>query len=206
MQLDTADAIFSAGETKAEKCVCSLQATNLEDIAMLQYVYDKQEKTSKLPIDYKPNRGFTTSELNLITDHGFSSPPEIWNRYVDNKLDIDDYDEEIGLKLQELGCKKGYLSRTKTQKTKNCDEINKLTDEIKLIQKKRKRIQSFTETKKTIGQGLRYTQPKTNAYKIQQNGQYGGLMIIAKIIWSITVRLVASKKGKKVLDQHWINS
>ena len=175
-------------------------ASNLEDIGILQYVYDKQEKTSKLPIDYKPNRGFTTNELNLITDHGFSAPSEIWNRYVDNKLDIDDYDEEIGLKLQELGRKKEYLSRTKAQKTKIFDEINKLTDEIKLIQKYRKRIQSFTEAKKTIGQGLKYTRPKTNASKIQQNGQYGGLMIdLPKLFGQL--RLVASKKGKKVLGQ-----
>ena len=32
---------------------------------------------------------------------------------IDNKLDINEYDEEIGLKLKELGRKKGYLSKSK---------------------------------------------------------------------------------------------
>ena len=83
-------------------------------------MYDKPEKTRKFPIDYKPkmlsskpDEGFTTNELHLITDHGFSAPSEIWNRYIDNKLDINEYDEEIGLKLKELGRKKGYLSKSK---------------------------------------------------------------------------------------------
>ena len=30
-------------------------ASNLEDIAMLQYTYEKPEKTTKLPVDYKPS-------------------------------------------------------------------------------------------------------------------------------------------------------
>ena len=62
-------------------------SSDLENIAMLQYVYDKPEKTRKFPIDYKPkmlsskpDEGFTTNELHLITDHGFSAPSEIWNR------------------------------------------------------------------------------------------------------------------------------
>ena len=151
-------------------------------------------------ISLKPDEGFTTNELYLITDNGFSAPSEIWNRYVDNKLDIDDYDEEIGLKLQQLGRKKGNLSTSKAQKTKNLYEINELDNEIKLLQKYRKRIQSFSEAKKTIGQGLKYKQRKRNAYKIQHNGQYGGLMIdLPKLTGQL--RLVASKNGKKVLDQ-----
>ena len=50
------------------------------------------------------------------------------------------------------------------------------------------------------GKGMYYTQPKRNAYKIKQNGQYGGLMIdLPKLFGQL--RLVASKNGKKVLDQ-----
>ena len=98
----------------------------------------------------KPNREFTTDELNLISDHGFSEQSEIWNRYVDNKLDIDAYNNEIGLKLQELGRKQGNLSKSKAQRTKNFDEINKLADEIKLLQRYRPRIKSLTEAKKQL--------------------------------------------------------
>ena len=47
---------------------------------------------------------------------------------------------------------------------------------------------------------MKYTQLKRNAYKIKSNGQYGGLMIdLPKLIGQL--RLVASKNGKKVLDQ-----
>ena len=80
------------------------------------------------------------------------------------------------------------------------DQINQLTDDIALIQKYRSRIQIIEEGKKTIGQGLKYTQRKRNAYKINHNDQYGGIMIdLPKSIGKL--RLVASKNGKKVLDQ-----
>ena len=91
-------------------------------------------------ISLKPDEGFTINELHLITDNRFSAPSEIWNRYIDNKLDID---EEMGLKLQQLGRKKGNLARSKAQKTKNLYEINELDYEIKLLQKYRKIIKSF---------------------------------------------------------------
>ena len=55
-------------------------------------------------------------------------------------------------------------------------EIDKLTNEIKSLQKYRQRISVIPEGLKTLGSGI-YTQKKRNAYKISQNGQYGGLII-----------------------------
>ena len=54
---------------------------------------------------------------------------------------------------------------------------------------------------KTIsGKGLHYTKPKRNAYKINQHGQYGGLMIdIPKLMGQL--RLVATQDNQKVLDK-----
>ena len=46
-----------------------------------------------------------------------------------------------------------------------------------------------------MGEGLKYTQPKRNAYKIKSNGEHGDLMI------DLPLRLVATKNRKKVLDQ-----
>ena len=95
--------------------------------------------------------------------------------------------------------KKGSLSKGKA-KSKNIDQINQLTYGIALIQKNRRRIQIIEEGKKTKGKGMKYTQPKRNAYKIKSNGQYGGLMIdLPELIGQL--RLVASKNGKKVLDE-----
>ena len=47
---------------------------------------------------------------------------------------------------------------------------------------------------------MKYTQPKRNSYKIQSNGQYGGLNIdLPKLFGQL--KLVATKNGKKVLDE-----
>ena len=63
-------------------------------------------------------------------------------------LNIDDYDENLGKKLNELGGKKGRLSKGKG-KIKNKDKIDELTKDIKMIQKYRKRIKIIDEGKNT---------------------------------------------------------
>jgi len=99
--------------------------------------------------------------------------------------------------LNKLGAKKGNLSKGKG-KTKNEDQIDELTKDIKLIQKYRNRIKIIPEGKKTIGTG--YTQPKRNAYKISSGGQYGNLIIdVPKLMGQL--HLVAKKDGNKVLDK-----
>ena len=117
---------------------------------------------------------------------------------IDGSLDIDEYDNNLGKKLNKLGAKKGNLSKGKG-KTKNKDEIDELTKDIKLIQKYRDRIKIFPEGKKTI-LGTGYTQPKRNAYKISSGGQYGNLIIdVPKLMGQL--HLVANKDGNKVLDK-----
>ena len=68
------------------------------------------------------------------------------------------------------------------------------------MQKYRDRIAVIPEGIKTLkGKGL-HTQPKRNAYKINQYGQYGGLMIdILKLMRQL--RLVETKDDQKVLDK-----
>ena len=51
--------------------------------------------------------------------------------------------------------RKGVLSKSKAQRIKNFDKINKLSDEIESIQDYRKRIKLFKEAGKTVGQGIR---------------------------------------------------
>ena len=55
-------------------------------------------------------------------------------------------------------------------------KIEQLTNDIKTIQKYQKRISVIPEGLQTIGKGVKYKQPKRNAYKIQ-DGEYGGLTI-----------------------------
>ena len=82
---------------------------------------------------------------------------------------------------------------------KNEEQIHGLTEDIKLLQKYRKRIGIMEEGGKTLGEGI-YTQKKRNVYKISQKGQYGGLIIdLPKLHGHLKV--VAHKNGKKVYDK-----
>ena len=114
-------------------------------------------------------------------------------------IDINDYDANIGKISKTLGTKKGPLSKGQG-KTKNKSKINRIDEDIKLLQKYRGRIKIIPEGMKTIKKGSGYTQPKRNAYKISSSGQYGGLIIdIPKLIGQL--RLVATKDKRKVMDK-----
>ena len=124
-------------------------------------------------------------------------PSQVLQASIDGTLDIDEYDENLGKKLNKLGAKKGALSKGKA-KTKNKEKIEELTKDIKLIQKYRDRIKIIPEGKKTIGTG--YTQPKRNAYKISSGGRCGNLMIdVPKLMGQL--HLVAKKDNTKVIDK-----
>ena len=133
-------------------------------------------------IDYKFPNSFTNSE---ITPWWINRHKWLWQR--DRK------------KLQNLGRKKGQLSRTGKNRSKNKEQIDGLTENIKLLQKYRIRIGIIEEGGKTLGKGI-YTQKKRNAYKISQKGQYGGLIIdLPKLHGHLKV--VAHKNGQKVYDK-----
>ena len=184
--------------------------SGLEDLLMLQQLPDVQpQQTAPLPIDYKPemlkpkfksdiDAGFDIDEIKKLTKYELYPPSHVLKASIDGDLHIDEYDTNIGKKLINLGQKKGVLSKSKTTKTKNKDEIDELTKDIKLIQKYRDRIKIIPEGKKTIGTG--YTQPKRNAYKISSGGQYGNLTIdVPKLMGQL--HLVAKKDGTKVIDK-----
>ena len=183
--------------------------SGLEDIMMVQQLPDVQPQTTKLPIDYKPamlepqfksdiDTGFNVDEIKKLTKYELYPPSQVLQASVKGELDIDDYDQSIGKKLNKLGGEKGYLSKGKG-KAKNKDRIDELTKDIKLIQKYINRIQILEEGKTTLV-GTGYTQPKRNAYKISSGGQYGNLMIdVPKLMGQL--HLVAKKDGNKVLDK-----
>ena len=179
--------------------------SGLEYLLMVQQSPDVQpQETSPLPIDYKPEMfkadidgGFSKDEIQKLTKYGFYPPSDVLKASIDGTLDIDEYDGNLGKKLNKLGAKKGNLSKGKG-KTKNKDQIDEITNDIKLIQKYRNRIRIIPEGKKTIGKG--YLQPKRNAYKISSNGQYGNLIIdVPKLMGQL--HLVAQKDGNKLLDK-----
>ena len=189
--------------------------SGLEDLLMIQQLPDaKPQEAYKLPLDYEPemlkpemlkpkfksniDTGFNNDEIQKLTKYGLYPPSDVLKALMDGTLNIDEYDENIGKNLNKLGAKKGNLSKGKG-KTKNKDQIDEITKDIKLIQKYRDRIQIIPEGKKTI-LGTGYTQPKRNAYKISSGGEYGNLMIdVPKLMGQL--HLIATKNNEKVLDR-----
>ena len=144
------------------------------------------------------NTGFSVDEVEKLTEYKLPLPSDALKASIDGSLDINAYDNNLGKQLNKLGAKKGNLSKG-NGKTKNKDQIDKLTQDIKLIQKYRNRIRIIDEGKKTLV-GTGYTQPKRNAYKISSGGQYGNLIIdVPKLMGQL--HLVAKKDGNKVLDK-----
>ena len=182
--------------------------SGLEDLLMLQQLPDPQ-KTDPMPIDYKPammepkfksdiDTGFNKDEIQKLMKYGLYPPSDVLKASIDESLDIDEYDNNLGKQLNKLGAKKGNLSKGKG-KTKNKDKIDELTKDIKLIQKYRNRIKIIPEGLQTLGKGI-YTQPKRNAYKISSGGKYGNLIIdVPKLMGQL--HLVAKKDSNKVLDK-----
>ena len=194
--------------------------TGLEDIAIMNALpaaLPAPTETTKLPTDYMPkmiyniddeskkksllksniDKGFTPNEMQKLIDYNLSPPSQILKSHLDGSIDIDSYDEKIGKQLQYLGRKKGQMSKTRKMKEKNKEQIDEFTKDIKLIQNYRQRLKLIPEGTKTLGEGI-YTQKKRNAYKISQNGQYGGLVIdLPKLHGHLKV--VANKMARKYM-------
>ena len=186
-------------------------SSGLQDLALVNTlpVELPSKEPTKLQLDYKPemmkpqyksniDKGFTGEEMQKLIDYELLSPSDVLHGSVSGDLNFYEYDGKIGEMLKDLGRQKGQLSTTKKAKAKNKEAIDELTKEIKLIQKYRERIRIIPEGKETLGTGD--LQPKRNAYKVQNGGQYGNLVIdVPKLIGQL--RLLAKKDGKTVIDK-----
>ena len=159
---------------------------------------DKVEpSTSKMKSDL--DIGFSSEEIKKLTDINLPPPSIILKSYLDNTLNLNLFMKEIGEKIKDLGRKKGTLNSKKSLKQNQKEKILELSDDIELLRKYKRRIDIIEEGSKTLGKGI-YTQKKRNAYKISQNGQYGGLVIDLPKLYG-HLKVVAHKNGKKVYDK-----
>ena len=194
---------------KNQKAITS----GLDDLILYQQLPETTGQETKLPIDYKPammdesqpvyksdlDKGFNTDEIKNLTKHKLYAPSDVLKGVQNKNIDFVVYNKDVGKLIQKLGAKKGTLSKSKKTRDSNKDKIDELTNEIKSLQKYRERISVIPEGLKTLGSGI-YTQKKRNAYKISQNGQYGGLVIdLPKLFGNLKV--VAHKNGQKVYDK-----
>ena len=181
-------------DEKQDKVIAQLEknqnalTSGLEDLAMLQQLPETSTQTSKLPVDYKPammekspklqsnlDGGFSSDEMQTLAAYNLIAPSDVFKAVKDKQLDWGDYSKQISKIIQKIGREKGSLSKGHA-KEKNVEKIEQLTNKIKTIQKYRNRISVIPEGLKTVGSGVKYKQPKRNAYKIQ-DGSYGGLVI-----------------------------
>ena len=143
--------------------------------------------------------GFSSEEIKKLTNINLPPPSIILKSYLDNTLNLNLFMKEIGEKIKDLGRKKGTLNSKKSLKQNQKEKILELSDDIELLRKYKRRIDIIEEGSKTLGKGI-YTQKKRNAYKISQNGQYGGLVIDLPKLYG-HLKVVAHKNGQKVYDK-----
>ena len=152
------------------------------------------------------DKNFSPEEMVRLIDYQLPAPSDVMKAVMDNELNWKEYDIRLGKQLQELGRKKGQLSKSKRAKEKNALAIEGLTSDIKLLQKYRNRIKLLDEGQPLLsptftGTGVRkYRQSKRNAYKIDTGGQYGGLMInVPRLLNEMVVEAV--KGGSIIYEQ-----
>ena len=159
------------------------------------------------------DKNFTPNEIQRLMDYQLRAPSQVMKAVMDKLLDWKEYDISLGKQLQNLGRKKGQLSKSKKAKEENALAIEDLTSDIKLLQKYRTRIKMLDEGQPLLsptftGKGApvksssrKYKQPKRNAYKINSvSGQYGGLIINKSRLKNEMV-VEAAKGGKIIYEQ-----
>ena len=97
--------------------------------------------------------------METLIKQGFAPTSQIMGEHINNEVGLDEYDTGRAERLKELGRQIGILSKSKKSKAQNTERVNELSNDIKLLQKYRKRIDISSEGSKTIGQGI-YTQKK----------------------------------------------
>ena len=124
---------------------------------------------------------FDNSDTEIIKKYGF-----------DPTLNTIPENEEI---------QKILYSLTGKMKVKNPITKNVIKKEMNAIKRYKAMVEGMKADLEKKGEGIRrYNQPKRNAYKISQRGQYGGLVIdLPKLHGHLKV--VAHKNGQKVYDK-----
>ena len=207
-------------DEKQDKVIEQLQknqkaiTSGLEDIILYQQLPEtSRQDPTKLPIDYKPvmmsespptyksnlDKGFNRDEIETLMYYNIPTPSDLLKSVKNKEVDFDKFNRTLGKTIQDLGRQKGSLSKSKKSRECNKEKIDEFTHQIKTFQKYRNRIAIIPEGLETVGSGI-YTQKKRNAYKIDQNGQYGGLIIDLPKLYGY-LKVIAHKNGQKVYEK-----
>ena len=148
---------------------------------------EEPEEPIEKPIEKpkeKPNYSFNAVDTEIIKKYGFD--PTLENLPTDEEM------------------KKQMASTTGKMNSKDKIIKNLAKKESEVLKKYKQIVKQVKHLEKKVeksGTGIkRYNQPKRNAYKISQKGQYGGLVIdLPKLQGQLKV--VAHKNGQKVYEK-----
>ena len=145
-----------------------------EDEEDEEYKEDEEDKE-----EAKPESLFNPNDTEIIKKYGFD--PTLENIPDKNLI------------------KKSLSSTTGKMNSKNPITKSVAKKEPKALSEYLRKVKEQKSDKK--GKGIRrYNQPKRNAYKISQKGQYGGLIIDLPKLYG-HLKVVAHKNGQKVYDK-----
>ena len=160
----------------------------------------KPSTSEKKPQYLNLDKGITVEYKNLLEDKGLPIPSEIFKKGSDpNELIT-----KVNSKIKR---NKDYIKEHSTKKGEPYKKLKKIQlstyqrhkMELPYLEDYLVRLNHINAAPKYIGEGI-YTQKKRNAYKISQNGQYGGLVIdLPKLQGQLKV--IAHKNGQKVYDK-----
>ena len=142
---------------------------------------DEVEVEPKEKPKEEPKSLFNDIDTEIIKKYGFD--PTLKNLPTDQEI------------------KKEMASTTGKKNSKNTIIKNLAKKESEALKRYKTLVKTTKAGIKQTAEGLkRYNQPKRNAYKISQKGQYGGLVIdLPKLQGQLKV--IAHKNGKKVYDK-----
>ena len=153
------------------------------------------------PPKYKADidKNFTSEEMKRLIDYQLPTPSDVMEAVMKNDLNWREFDKSLGKQLQDLGRKKGHLSKSKKTKEENALAIENLTNDIKLIQKYRTRIKLLDEGQPLLspsftGSGIR----ERNAHKMDTfTGQYGDLKFNVPRL--VNEKVIEAVKGGRII-------
>ena len=160
----------------------------------------KPSTSEKKHQSFNLDKGITIEYKNLLEDKGLPIPSEILKK----GLDTDKLITKINSKIIR---NKDYIKEHSTKKGEPYKNLKKIQIstyqrhkmELPYLEDYLLRLNHIKAAPKYMGEGI-YTQKKRNAYKISQNGQYGGLVIdLPKLQGQLKV--IAHKNGQKVYDK-----
>ena len=155
-----------------------------------------KKKIKSLNID----KGIDDDYITFLDGKQLPLPSKVLNE----NMDIDKIKKQV---VSKYNYSQKYITENSTKKGKPFKKLtpsqlhlyNKHKESLEYFNDYFKRLQNIEDSKKYVGEGI-YTQKKRNAYKISQNGQYGGLVIDLPKLYG-HLKVVAHKNGQKVYDK-----